>query len=178
VIYDDAYVTREETPPTVSQFVKQRTRWNQGFLQVLAKRDWLRLPGLPQKLLALYTLAFPLIQALTLVYVPVSVWMMLYAKVPVPVAMLSSLPLYMLVLQLLIGVLGLREFTSLHALRAAPLDLVRLVIAYLPYQALLGFAALRAVWRLARGNVGWEKTRHVGAHRLPTITQEVASGVA
>jgi hypothetical protein len=91
---------------------------------------------------------------------------MLFAKVPVPVAMLSSLPLYMLVLQLLISVLGLGEFTSLHALRAAPTDILRLMLAYLPYQVLLGFAAFRAVWRQARGQRGWEKTRHVGAHRL------------
>src|SRR6185295_438320 len=76
VIYDDSYVTREETPPTVGQFVKQRTRWNQGFLQILGKGDWMRLPGWPQRLLALYTLAFPVIQALTLLYLPISLWLM------------------------------------------------------------------------------------------------------
>jgi cellulose synthase/poly-beta-1,6-N-acetylglucosamine synthase-like glycosyltransferase len=189
VIYDDAYVTREETPPSVPQFIKQRTRWNQGFLQVLGKRDWLRLPCLSQRLLALYTLAFPLLQALALLYVPVSVWMMLHAKVPVPLAMLSSLPLYMLALQLLIALLGLREFTSVHGLRARPLDLVRLAIAYIPYQTLLGLAALRAVWRQATGNRAWEKTRHVGAHRAPVLlhktyaeqrnlTEEGARGLA
>ena len=165
MIYDDVYVTREETPPSVSQFVRQRTRWDQGFLQVLGKGDWWRLPTIPQRLLALYTLAFPLVQALTLVYVPVSLWMMLWAKVPVPLAMLSSLPLYMLVVQLLIGVLGLREFTASHGLRAGPRDMLRLVVAYFPYQVLLGFAALRAVWRQARGMQAWEKTSHVGAHR-------------
>jgi glycosyltransferase XagB len=177
VIYEDAYVTREETPPSVPQFVKQRTRWNQGFLQVLGKGDWLRLPGWSQRLLALYTLAFPLVQALTLVYVPVSVWMMVFAKVAVPVAMLSSLPLYLLVLQLLIAILGLREFTSVHGLRAGPTDIVRLAIAYVPYQALLGFAALRAVWRQARGQRAWEKTRHVGAHRAPAVRALKDDGV-
>jgi cellulose synthase/poly-beta-1,6-N-acetylglucosamine synthase-like glycosyltransferase len=178
VIYDDAYVTREETPPSVSQFVKQRTRWNQGFLQVLAKGDWLRLPRLSQRLLALYTLVFPLVQALALLYVPVSAWMMLFAKVPVPVAMLSSLPLYMLALQLLLSVLGLREFTQLHGLRAGPLDILRLIVCYLPYQLLLGFSALRAVWRQARGQHGWEKTRHVGAHRLVVLSDERARAAA
>src|SRR6266545_4697104 len=49
VLYDDDYVTREETPPSVSQFIKQRTRWNQGFLQVLGKRAWMRLPTWPQR---------------------------------------------------------------------------------------------------------------------------------
>jgi cellulose synthase/poly-beta-1,6-N-acetylglucosamine synthase-like glycosyltransferase len=174
VIYDDAYVTREETPPSVPQFVRQRTRWDQGFMQVLAKREWLQLPTLPQRLLALYTLAFPLVQALTLVYVPVSIWLMFWAKVPVALAMLSSLPLYMLLVQLLIAVLGLREFTGVHGLRTAPLDVLRLIVAYLPYQVLLGFAALRAVWRLVHGHHGWEKTHHVGAHRA--AVRDVAHG--
>ena len=34
--YDDRYVTKEETPPTLGQFVRQRTLWSQGFMQTLA----------------------------------------------------------------------------------------------------------------------------------------------
>jgi glycosyltransferase XagB len=172
VVYDDVYVTREETPPSVQQFVRQRTRWDQGFLQVLAKPDWRALPSLSQRVLALYTLAFPLVQALALAYLPFSLWSMLFAKVSIPVAMLSSLPLYMVLLQLLIALLGLREFTARHGLRAAPLDMLRLAASYLPYQVLLGFAALRAVWRQARGQTGWEKTRHTGAHRRQQVVGE------
>jgi glycosyltransferase XagB len=165
VVYDDEYVTREETPPSVGQFIKQRTRWNQGFLQVLGKGDWARLPGWPQRFLALYTLSFPLFQVATLLYVPLSLWLMLTAKVPVLVALISTLPLYMLVVQLAICVAGLYEFTGVHGLRPSRLAALRLVLAYLPYQWLLGIGALRAVWRQARGRRGWEKTRHVGAHR-------------
>jgi glycosyltransferase XagB len=165
VVYDDAFVTKEETPPTVEQFVKQRTRWNQGFLQVLLKGDWARLPAWPQRLLALYTLAFPLFQALTMLYLPVSIYMMLAAKVPVLVAMLSSLPLYMVFIQLGISLVGLLEFTRVHGLRRSWLATPLLVLAYLPYQWLLSFAALRAVWRQLRRNNSWEKTAHIGAHR-------------
>ncbi len=45
----------------VGAFFRQRTRWNQGFLQVYRKGDWRRLPDLRQRLLARYTLrdAFP-----------------------------------------------------------------------------------------------------------------------
>src|SRR5260221_3707245 len=43
VVYDDRYVTREETPPTLSQFSKQRTRWSQGILQTLLKGEWKQL---------------------------------------------------------------------------------------------------------------------------------------
>jgi cellulose synthase/poly-beta-1,6-N-acetylglucosamine synthase-like glycosyltransferase len=166
VVYEDALVTREESPPTVQQFVRQRTRWNQGFLQVLLKRDWLHLPTRSQRVLALYTLGFPIFQMLMMVYVPISLWSIMSAKVAVLVAMISMLPLYMLFIQLAISAVGLYEFTSVHGLRRSRMSLVQLLLAYMPYQWLLGYSALRAVWRQVRGQGGWEKTVHTGAHRL------------
>jgi cellulose synthase/poly-beta-1,6-N-acetylglucosamine synthase-like glycosyltransferase len=174
VMYEDTYVTREETPPTVEQFVKQRTRWNQGFLQVLLKGDWLRLPTRTQRLMALYTLGFPLFQALMLVYVPISVWSILTAKVTILVAMVSMLPLYMLIIQFSICAVGLYEFTKLHGLRASRTSWLQLLLAYIPYQWLLGYAALRAVWRQLRGLNSWEKTIHIGAHRAALATAPIA----
>jgi cellulose synthase/poly-beta-1,6-N-acetylglucosamine synthase-like glycosyltransferase len=171
VVYEDALVTREETPPTVQQFVRQRTRWNQGFLQVLLKRDWLHLPTRKQRVLALYTLGFPVFQMLMMLYVPVSLWSIMSAKVAVLVAMISMLPLYMLIIQLAISAVGLYEFTSVHGLRPSRMSLVQLLLAYMPYQWLLGYSALRAVWRQARGQGGWEKTVHTGAHRLATAPE-------
>jgi cellulose synthase/poly-beta-1,6-N-acetylglucosamine synthase-like glycosyltransferase len=169
VVYDDAYVTREETPPTVSQFIKQRTRWNQGFLQVLRKGDWLHLPTWQQRLLALYTLAFPLLQALMMLYVPVSLWLMFSVKLPILVAMLSTLPLYMLGIQFAISLIGLYQFTKVHQLRLSWLSPLWMLITYLPYQWLLAYGALRAVWRAFRGVNTWEKTTHVGAHRTGEV---------
>jgi glycosyltransferase XagB len=166
VMYEDTYVTREETPPTVEQFVKQRTRWNQGFLQVLLKGHWLRLPTLPQRSMALYTLGFPLFQALMLIYVPISIWSILTSKVEILVAMISMLPLYMLAIQFSICAVGLYEFATVHGLRPSRMSLVHLLLAYLPYQWMLGYAALRAVWRQLRGLNAWEKTTHTGAHRV------------
>src|SRR4030095_7656831 len=64
VIYDAQHVTREETPDTVASFIKQRTRWHQGFLQVLKKGVWRSLPRMSQRILAIYTLSYPLFQAL------------------------------------------------------------------------------------------------------------------
>jgi cellulose synthase/poly-beta-1,6-N-acetylglucosamine synthase-like glycosyltransferase len=164
VVYDVEYVTREETPPTVDQFIRQRTRWSQGFLQVLKKGEWLRLPTVSQRALALYTLAFPLLQALMMLYLPVSL-LTTFAKVPELVAMVSLLPLYMLLAQLAISLVGLFEFTSAYGLRPGLWTPVRMILTYLPYQWLLAFAALRAVWREARGVTTWEKTAHTGAHR-------------
>jgi cellulose synthase/poly-beta-1,6-N-acetylglucosamine synthase-like glycosyltransferase len=166
VMYEDTHVTREETPPTVQQFVRQRTRWNQGFFQVLLKGDWLRLPTWTQRAMALYTLGFPLFQALMIVYVPISLWSIMSAKVPVLVAMVSTLPMYMLVIQLGICAVGLYEFTTVHGIHPSRTALLHLLVAYLPYQWLLGYAALRAVWRQLRRVNTWEKTAHTGAHRL------------
>ena len=174
VIYDHRYVTREETPTTVGEFVKQRTRWNQGFLQILGKGDWLRLPTWSQRLLALYTLGFPLIQASTVIYLPISLWLMFFGKLPILLALISSLPVYVLFIQVIISLVGLAEFTALHRARPALLALTWMLVTYMPYQWLLGFAALRAVWRQMRGVNNWEKTRHIGAHRVGQFAAQPA----
>ena len=49
-----------------------------------------------------------------------------------------------------------------------------LAIAYMPYQWILGFAALRAFWRHLRGMNNWEKTKHVGAHRVGEFATQIA----
>ncbi len=128
------------------------------------KGDWRRLPTLSQRALALYTLAFPLLQAVMMLYLPVSL-LTTFVKVPELVAMLSLLPLYMLLAQLAISLVGLFEFTSAYGLRPGLWTPLRMILTYLPYQWLLAFAALRAVWREVRGVTTWEKTAHTGAHR-------------
>jgi hypothetical protein len=100
-----------------------------------------------------------------LLYLPLSIWMMVFTTVPTLVALVSSLPLYMLLLQFVISLVGLYEFTSVHKLRPSLFSPFRLALAYLPYQWLLSFGAMRALVRHLRGMNNWEKTRHTGAHR-------------
>lgn len=170
VLYEDTHVTREETPPSVTQFIKQRTRWNQGFLQVLAKRDWLKLPTFSQKFLAFYTLSFSLLQGLMLLYLPISIFMMLFIKLPIWIAMLTALPFYTMIAQFVISLIGLYEFTSVHSLKPSWVTPFRLLVSFIPYQCLLGWGALRAVWRYAKGMNNWEKTAHIGAHRTAELS--------
>jgi cellulose synthase/poly-beta-1,6-N-acetylglucosamine synthase-like glycosyltransferase len=167
VTYDAEHATREETPPTVASFIKQRTRWNQGFLQVLRKGDWKLLPTARQRLLAVYTLTYPFAQALIAFLWPVSVIMILAVKVHVAVAMLSFVPLYALGFQFLANVTGLLEFGRSYQLKISVLDVTRLAIGFLPYQLLLCISGVRAVYREVRGMTNWEKTAHTGAHRVP-----------
>jgi glycosyltransferase XagB len=166
VVYDDRYVTKEETPPSLTQFIKQRTRWDQGFMQTLRKGTWKGLPTRKQRFLAAYTLAFPYTQALLGGYFAFSLATMLFTvKAPILVALVSYLPVLMLTANLVMSVVGLYEFTSAHGLKATPKSAVQLVLAYLPYQLVLVYAAWRAANRHLRGVNNWEKTKHTGAHR-------------
>ena len=80
VVYDAQHVTREETPESVGSFIRQRTRWNQGFIQVLMKDSWRSLPHFGQRLLALYTLSYPLLQAVLMLLWPATILALLLAQ--------------------------------------------------------------------------------------------------
>jgi cellulose synthase/poly-beta-1,6-N-acetylglucosamine synthase-like glycosyltransferase len=165
VVYDNRYVTKEETPPTLAQFIRQRTRWDQGFMQTLSKGVWRQLPTGKQRRLAFYTLAFPQGQALLGIYFVFSIVTMVDFKTPVLVALISFVPVLMLLAYLLISIIGLHEFAGAHGLKATPSTMLGLAIAWFPYQLVLAYAALRAVRRQSLGVINWEKTQHVGAHR-------------
>lgn len=167
VAYDPHVVTREETPESLRGLLKQRTRWNQGFLQVLRKGEWRRLPTASQRWLARYTLAMPFLQAFTGLVIPVSIATMVSAKVPVGLALVSFLPAIPTLGTLAFEVAGLREFGRMYYSRPRLRDYLRLVVGLFPYQVLLAGAAVRAVGRELVGQRGWEKTSHVGAHRTP-----------
>ena len=165
VVYDSRYVTREETPPTLGHFLRQRTRWSQGFLQTLHKGTWRQLATRRQRFLAFYTLAFPQAQALLGIYVLFSLGTMFFFKAPVLVALISFLPVMMLLAYFLICTVGLYEFTRAYDLKASPSVVIGMAIAWIPYQLVIAYASLRAVGRQVRGVSNWEKTRHIGAHR-------------
>lgn len=165
VIYDDRYVTREETPPSLGQFIKQRTRWSQGFLQTLLKGEWKQFPKLRQRLLAIYALGFPTVQAVWGLYLLASVLMMFTMKVPLLMALILDLPFYLLAAHFLLNVIGLYEFTKAHGLKPTWKTPLVMALGYLPYQWVLAYASVRASARHLRGINNWEKTQHIGAHR-------------
>src|SRR6266566_1722069 len=175
VIYDDRYVTREETPPTLSQFIKQRTRWSQGFLQTLLKGEWKHLPTSGQRLMALYTLGYPAVQAVLGLYIIASILMMFTVKTPVIVALILDLPFYLLTAHFTLNVIGLYEFTEAHGLKPTRKTLLVMALGYLPYQWVLSYASLRATMRQLQGINNWEKTQHIGAHRQAKALEATSS---
>jgi glycosyltransferase XagB len=169
IIYEDEFVTREETPHTISQFIKQRTRWNQGFIQIFLKREWLKLPKLSQRLLAFYVLILPELQALFAILIPVAIVMFILVKFPLWLAMFTFLPLYCLVLGIFLDLAGLHEFLKAHKRKWRWHEALILVLAFFPYQWMLSIGALRAVYRSIRGASDWEKTVHIGQHRSRAV---------
>jgi glycosyltransferase XagB len=173
VAYDPDVVTKEETPATLGSLYKQRTRWNQGFLQVLRKGEWRRLPSRRQRLMARYLLAMPFLQAFTGLMIPVSLALILLVKVPTPLALLTFLPLAPTLVSLVVETAGLGEFGRLYGVRVRGRDYLRLLLGTFPYQVFLAAAAVRSVIRQARGDGSWEKTAHAGAHRTPVAEAPV-----
>ena len=175
VAYDPKVVTREETPGSIRALVKQRTRWDQGFMQVYRKGEWRRLPSRRQRLLARYTLAMPFLQAATGALLPIAIASMFILKVPVPVTLLTFLPLAPTLITVAVEAAALGEFGKEFGIRIRLWDHVRLVLGAFPYQLLLAAAAVRSVWRESRGQGGWEKTSHANAHRVAVERERMAA---
>lgn len=172
VAYSPEVVTREETPGTLMSLFKQRTRWNQGFLQVLRKGEWRKLPSRSQRLFARYLLSMPFLQAFIGLLMPIAIVVALTAKVHPAVVMVSFLPLTPVLITLTVEAAGLHEFGQVYQRKVRARDYARLVLGTLPYQIFLAAAAVRAVYRELKGVNTWEKTEHAGAHR----TDEPMSG--
>jgi glycosyltransferase XagB len=178
VAYEPELVTREETPLRIGALVKQRTRWSQGFLQVLAKGEWKHLPSRRQRLLAGFMLMTPFLQAAGGVLIPLAVISALVLDAPVPVALLMFSPMVVIFVTMAVESAGLTEFGAMYGERIRLRDHVVLALGLFPYQWLLTAAAVRAVVRHLRRDGSWEKTVHVGAHRPPVLAlvpEEVAS---
>lgn len=168
IVYDEEHATREEVPISISQFVKQRTRWNQGFLQILVSLKWLQLPDFRSRLFTCYLLLMPLLQALWIVYLPLTLAATFLLSIPVGWAMLSLMPAYLLFIQLFLYCYGMFLFTREYELPWLWRLLPMLVLTFFPYQLVLSFAAARAFFRLLFGQMTWEKTTHLNVHRIPT----------
>lgn len=161
VVYDEEHVTKEETPPTLRGFIKQRTRWNQGFIQILFKGDWLRLPTWKQKFLAFYVLSWPIFQGLLFVLLPFSFLAALRIKMLPLLGIISNLPLYVFFILFVVVNIGIYDFMKNFENRYLWSALPRSLIFFVPYQIILSVSAFRAILRQIGGNLSWEKTVHL-----------------
>lgn len=174
VVYDPEIVTREEAPVTVGAFVRQRTRWNQGFIQVMRKAEWTLLPR-RSRILALFTLATPFLLATTGLLVPIAIVLAVLVQLPVPIVLVSFLPWVPALISILMELLALGDVARMAHRRARLGDYLRLVVSTPVYQVLLAFCAVRACVRAVAGDNRWEKTEHIGVH---LVSEPVRQAVA
>jgi cellulose synthase/poly-beta-1,6-N-acetylglucosamine synthase-like glycosyltransferase len=168
VVYVEELVTREETPATLAGFVRQRVRWMQGFIHVLAEGDWLRLPTLSQRVLAIYVLGFQFFQAAAGLLAPPALALAIVHKAPVLLTLVATVPLALSLLNILLDVVLLAQFGQTFGARVRLRDYVGLVVGAYPFQVVLSVAAVWATARFALGRNDWVKTHHEGVHLDPS----------
>ena len=176
VMYDAAHVTREEVPHSTQAFIKQRTRWNQGFLQIIRKGEWLKLPGVRKKVLVGSVLTAPTFMAVVIACAPLFIFIGATTKMPVAVSLVTFIPLFLAGVMLLTSILGLYEFGKDQGLKITLWHYLSLILTFLPYQGILMLSAVRASYREMTGSRGWEKTVHTGNHRQAAAPTPVLAG--
>ncbi|WP_239310304.1 MULTISPECIES: glycosyltransferase family 2 protein [unclassified Frankia] len=175
VAFDPRLVTREETPDTIYALVKQRTRWNLGFMQVLHKGDWRKLPTRRARNLARFTLTQPMTQAFSGLVLPVALLTVVAGKFPMVVTLTSFLPAVPTIAMLGFEAAALRAFGRDYDFRIRVRDYASLVFFMPAYQLILSWAAVRSAFRFFAGNFEWEKTAHAGAHLSTSATADDAA---
>lgn len=165
VVYHEALSTKEETPASLNQLIKQRTRWNQGFLQILQKQEWRKLRTSTQLMLALYFLSLPSLIAFVFLFIPFSLFTSVTFKLPVLFALLSFIPILVLGIQIITNAIALIEFSKDYRLKLPLWMPLQVIALFIPYQLILIFSAFRAMYRLVSHDLSWEKTQHYNLHR-------------
>lgn len=163
-VYDPELTTLEEAPTTVKAFIRQRTRWNLGFMQVLAKGEWKKLRTRRLRLSGWWTLVQQYAIALAGVLLPIAFVTAIVFSLPTGIVMITYFPLIPLLLTVAFEILVLREFGRDMNLKIGLRDYVLLVVSTPFYQAMLLYSALAAALRFRRGNFTWDKTPHAGTH--------------
>lgn len=176
-LYEADIVTQEETPESMTQFIKQRTRWSLGFMQVMAKGEWRKLPTRWERARAVLLLGQQYTVAFSGLVLPLAVLSAVLGNLPVLVVLLAFLPLIPSILTLCFEILILVEFGHDIGVPIKIRDCVWLVFCTPLYQLMLAYSSLRAAVKYYQGNFVWEKTNHAGAHldlpvRQPAVLTE------
>ena len=161
--------TLEETPVNTSEFIRQRSRWIQGFVQIILKLDWLKLPSLKKGLIALYIITWPLIQASLVFFVIISFVSIFFIKTNVWVALFMIIHMLLLIIQLIYLLLGFYLMCKEYKLKYKIIFNLYLILAFIPYQLIITYSIARAAYRAITLETSWEKTLHTNQHREKSI---------
>jgi hypothetical protein len=159
-LYRPELATVEETPNSAAAFVRQRTRWNQGFLQVLQEGRWRKLPTRDLRHEAAEVLLVNLARAVLGVGLPVQV--LVAAVIGSPLAWAPAVAVLPGVVNAVLACCLLPALRRDFSLSARRRHCAQVALGWPAYQALLVAPAVRAVIRRLSRRDDWEKTTHVG----------------
>lgn len=174
VLSDENFSTKEETPPKVKSFIKQRTRWILGFLQIFKSGIWEELKPI-QQFYFLSLVLFPIFQvALYLWAIPSIIH---FKNAPILIALASYFPLFLLSFQIAVQITGLAQMIYVRAgLKYIPQAVIIYLATFIPYQALISISAVRASLKFLMKDYSWEKTAHLNLHRVKGARVNLAGG--
>jgi glycosyltransferase XagB len=165
-IFIPEIATREETPSSVKSFIKQRTRWIQGFLQIYFSNQNIKKLSLRKLIYAQYILLWPCWQGLNTLYFLFLVYFIVSGtKVALPISMLTVYPGFLLLIQIIMWNFGLYQYIKEFRLKSKFFSFVSLFLFFIPYNFMLCFATIRAMLRFLFKQFDWEKTEHFNLHR-------------
>ena len=165
VVYDANHATLEESPTTNDQFIKQRTRWVQGFINIFMQGKWLQLDSLKKQFIFVYILLWPALQSLLILYLFTVLVVSSFVKIDLLISVLSFVPMFLLFIQILITNYGVLKFTKEYNLKYRWYVPFNIILTFIPYQLVLAYASMRATYREFSKQTNWEKTIHTNAHR-------------
>lgn len=177
--YQPELASREETPPRIfgaGGHIRQRTRWDQGFLQVLLGGSWWQLPKLKDRLMAVYILGMPMIQALNGLFVPLAIVGVMALTTRASLALAMFLPFIPMLLTILTQALGLAEFGRDFQQKIRPWHYASIILGAPLYQLLLAWPAMVAIWRYAKGANEWALTQHDGQGQHADPDDDIVMG--
>lgn len=167
--YDPEISSKEEAPLEFSTMIKQRTRWNLGFLQTLRLGTWREFDTSRQRLIAYMTLNMPRIQVFTgisllLSFISVMAVILTEWSPPMVVTVITMIPAISAIMVLTFDLVALRHLGQEYNIKIKPWTYARLIYTTPVYQIALSWAAIRSEWKYYRKDFGWYKTTHVGRH--------------
>ncbi len=168
VIYDPILTTKEEAPATLKSFIKQRTRWNQGFLQILFKAQWLNFTTPRKLLISFYFLIWPFMHFILLTTLVVSLFVVPFFEVSIWLSLFSIYSLLLLILQIVILNYGFYQFCKEYRIKYNIFYIFKIFILFIPYQLVVAYSTSRGIIRELAKNNSWEKTEHFNIHRKPS----------
>lgn len=151
--------TDEETPRSARSLLRQRIRWHQGFLQILAAGAWRGLPTAGMRAAALGPLLVPVGRALAAAGALLVVGAVL-AGGPAPGLVVVAPVAGLAGLVLAVDAVVFVRIGPEYGVRPSAGRLVALVLGAAPFAAIAATASVLAVARQLAGRHAWETTAH------------------